>query len=150
MSHAYTKLLSHCVFSTKDRRPLLKGSVSEKINAYMAGIARNHDMHLVRAGGTADHRHLLLDLKPTTNVCDAIRVIKANSSKWLHETFPEVGGFGWQTGYAAFSVSESARAKVIAYIDGQEQHHRKMTFEEELMALLDRHGISHDAIQVRR
>ena len=139
-------LLFHCVFGTKQRRSLLKGQVLGKINAYMAGIARNHDMHLVRAGGMDNHRHLLLELKPTTNVCDAIRLIKANSSKWLHETFPEIGEFGWQNGYGAFTVSESARAKVIAYINGQKRHHRTMTFEEELMTLLIRHGIPYDML----
>ncbi len=81
MTHSLTKLLFHCVFSTKGRRQILKGYLSEKVNAYIAGIARNHKAHLIRAGGTSDHRHLLLDLQPTTNVCDIIRLIKANSSK---------------------------------------------------------------------
>ena len=145
MGHSLTKLLFHCVFSTEGRRPILKGLVSDKINAYIAGVARNHDAHLIRAGGTADHRHLLLELKPTTNVADAMRVIKANSSKWLHENFPDCLGFGLQTGYAAFSVSESARPKVVEYIDSQEEHHRRMTFHDELVALLRRHGVSFDA-----
>ena len=107
----------------------------------MAGIASNHNAHLIRAGGIADHRHLLLELKPATNVSDIIRIIKANSSKWLRETVPE---FGWQTGYSAFTVSASAREKVISYIDDQEEHHLKLTFEQELIILLERHGIAHD------
>ena len=106
MSHTYTKLLYHCVFSTKDRRPLLRGQIDERVNRYIAGIARNHEAHLVRAGGVEDHRHLLLELRPTTTVADALRLIKTNCSKWMHETWPELGGHGWQTGYAAFSVSE--------------------------------------------
>ena len=144
MGHSLTKLLVHCVFSTKGRRALLKGESSEKLNAYMAGIAHNHGAHLIRAGGTDDHRHLLLDLRPATSVADIVRFIKANSSKWLHETYPETAGHGWQTGYAAFTVSESMRASVIDYINNQENHHRKMTFEEELIAILDRHGIGYD------
>jgi len=142
MSHSHAKILVHSVFSTKERRALLKGDISAHINAFMAGVARNHGGHLIRAGGVEDHRHLLLDVEPTTNVADLLRFIKTNSSKWLHETYPQVGGFGWQTGYSAFSVSESLRERVIAYIDGQEQHHKRMKFEDELKALLERHGIS--------
>ena len=144
MSHSLTKILIHCIFSTEGRRELLKGEISTRINAYMAGVARNHGGHLIRAGGTADHRHLLLAIEPTTCVADLVRFIKANSSKWLHETYPQVGRLGWQTGYAAFSVSESIRPRVVAYIDGQEEHHRRMTFEEELRAILSRHGVSLD------
>ncbi|MCK5269706.1 MAG: IS200/IS605 family transposase [Sedimentisphaerales bacterium] len=144
MSHTFSKLFFHCVFSTKGRCPLLKGDISDKINAYMAGIAGNHNAHLIRAGGIADHRHLLLELKPATNVSDIIRIIKANSSKWLRETVPDMAVFGWQTGYSAFTVSASAREKVVSYIDGQEEHHRKLTFEQELIILLERHGIAHD------
>jgi len=150
MSHTYTKLLFHCVFSTKDRRPLLKGDLSGKIDAYLAGIARNHNMHLVRSGGTADHRHLLLELKPVTSVAEAMRIMKTNSSKWLGETCPQLRGWGWQEGYSAFSVSLSACGKVVAYIDGQEEHHKTMTFEEELVALLKRHGVEFDLDDVLR
>ena len=121
MSHSLTKLLFHCVFSTKDRCAFLRGPIDDKVNRYMAGIAKNHGARLIRAGGTADHRHLLLELRPTTNLADIVRFIKANSSKWLHETFPEIGGWGWQSGYAAFSVSQSLRDKVVAYIDNQEE-----------------------------
>lgn len=144
MSHSHTKLLFHCVFSTKDRRPLLKGNVAGKIDRYMAGIAKNHDAHLIRAGGAADHRHLLLELKPTTNVADIVRVIKANVSKWMHENWPELGGYGWQAGYSAFSVSLSQVDRLVAYIDGQEEHHKRQDFSEELARLLKLHGIEAD------
>jgi REP element-mobilizing transposase RayT len=144
MAHTFTNLLCHCVFSTKERRALLKGEIAERIDPYMSGIASNHGMHLVRSGGTPDHRHLLLDLAPTMSVSEAMRVVKANSSKWLHETFPALHGLGWQEGYSAFSVSESAREKVVAYIDAQQDHHKKMSFVTELIALLDRHGIQFD------
>ena len=141
MSHSLTKLLFHCVFTTKERRPLLRSPIHDNVNRYIAGIAKNHDTHLIRAGGTADHRHLLLELKPTTNVADIVRIIKANSSKWLHENFPELGGWGWQTGYAAFSVSQSLRDRVVSYIDNQQEHHKHQSFDDELATLLARHGI---------
>ncbi len=141
MSHSHTKLLFHCIFSTKGRRMLLKGPVADKVNRYMAGIARNHDAHLIRAGGAPDHRHLLLELKPTTNVADIARIIRANVSKWMHENWPELGGYGWQTGYSAFSVSLSQIDRLVAYIDGQEEHHKRQNFSEELARLLELHGI---------
>jgi len=144
MSHSFSKLFFHCVFSTRDRRLFLKGDISDKINAYIAGIVRNHNAHLVRAGGIANHRHLLLELKPTTNICDVLRVIKANSSKWIRENFPQMATFCWQTGYSAFTVSASAIEKVTSYIDSQEEHHKKLTFEQELIILLERHGIVYD------
>ena len=144
MSHSLTKLLFHCTFSTDGRRAILTEEISRKVNAYMAGIVRNIGAHLIRAGGTADHRHLLLELKPTANIADVQRVTKCNSSKWLHETFPATGNVGWQRGYAAFTVSESARERVIAYIDNQGIHHGKMSFEEELALLLARHRVQYE------
>ena len=148
IAHTYTKLIFHCIFGTKERRPLLSGEIDDKTNAYMFGIARNHNMHLVRAGGAEDHRHLILELKPAMGVPEALRLIKTNSSKWMRETFPQLHGWGWQEGYSAFSVSESALPKVIEYVDRQAEHHRRMSFEEELKALLDRHGVEYDPTAV--
>jgi REP element-mobilizing transposase RayT len=148
MSHAFSKLLCHCTFSTKQRRPLLTPQIGDRVNRYLAGIARESHMHLLRGGGVADHRHLLLELKPAMSVSDAMRLLKTNSSRWLRENFPEGSDFSWQEGYAAFSVSMSAAEEVVAYIDRQESHHRRMTFEEELKALLDRHKVAYDAQHV--
>ena len=144
MAHATTRILVHCVFSTKDRRPLLTDAVSDRVNRYMAGIAANHKMHLLRAGGSADHRHLLLQMRPPMESSQAMRVIKANTSRWIKETYPDLRGFAWQTGYAAFSVAAFGFQPVIAYIDRQAQHHRKLTFEDELVELLKRAGIEYD------
>jgi putative transposase len=144
MAHASTKVLVHFVFSTKDRRPFLTEPVSDRLNRYVAGIATNHKMHLLRAGGTADHRHLLLQLRPPVDTSEAMRVIKANSSRWVKETFAELRAFSWQTGYSAFSVAAFGFRPVIAYIDRQAQHHRKLTFEEELIGLLKRAEIEYD------
>ena len=144
MPHTLTRIVLHCVFATKRRRAFLADPISEKLNPYLAGIARNHHMHLLRAGGTPDHRHLLLQLRPRISTGEAMRVIKAHSSRWLRETFPALATFAWQAGYAAFAVSRSAEAAVTEYIDRQPDHHRGMTFEEELLALLKRHGVDHD------
>jgi len=116
----------------------------EKLYAYMHGIVENLGGRLHRAGGTADHIHLLAELKNDVSVAEAVGKIKANSTKWIHEEFADSHNFAWQTGYAAFSVSVSAMDDVIRYIDNQEEHHRKTTFEEELAEFLKRHGIQYD------
>jgi len=141
MGHAFTRILIHCVFSTKYRRPWLSAEISGRLDAYLSGVAREHGLHLLRAGGIADHRHLLFDLQPSVSVSDAVRAMKANSSRWLKQTFPDCRAFEWQRGYSAFAVSYSARESVVTYIDAQAEHHRKLTFDEELRLLLSKHDI---------
>jgi putative transposase len=149
MSHTFTKLLYHCVFSTKGRCSLIGDPVSDRLNAYLAGVASNNDILLIRAGGVRDHRHLLLQMPPTMTVADAVGKLKANSSRWVKQTFPRLQDFAWQGGYAAFSVSPSNIDAVAEYIDGQEKHHARRTFDQELLALLDRHGIPYDPQYLR-
>ena len=91
-----------------------------------------------------DHVHLLVSLDRQVAIADALRIIKANSSRWVHETFPTLSGFAWQAGYGAFAVSYSHLDRVKAYLPRQAQHHRRMTFQEEFLAFLQRHGISYD------
>ena len=110
----------------------------------MGGIARANKMKALAIGGVADHVHLLLSLPATMNIAKAIQLIKAGSSKWVHESFRKQQKFAWQDGYAAFSVSASQVAKTIRYIANQKEHHRKRSFEEEFIALLDKHGIEYD------
>ena len=144
MGHTYTKTLLHVVFSTKDRRPTMDERFRPRLYEYLAGVARNEFGHAIRLGGTADHLHGLVLLRPDVALSDAMRMWKSVSSKWVHETFEKTRDFAWQTGYAAFSVSPSNEEQVTAYIDGQAEHHRRQTFEEELIALLARHGIQYD------
>ena len=95
-------------------------------------------------GGTSDHAHLLISAHPQSSVADLMRCVKTNSSKWIHQTFPNLAAFAWQAGYAAFSVSHSNRAQVQSYIRQQEEHHRSMSFEEEFVEFLRRHGVHYD------
>ena len=143
MSHTYTNLLYHIIFSTKDRQPLLTDDIRPRTFAYMGGILRELDGIAILINGPADHVHLLAALPPTTGIADAMRVLKTNSSRWIHETFPN-SSFAWQTGYAAFSVSQSSVPAVRQYIERQEEHHRRITFQEEFVAFLKRHGIAYD------
>ena len=124
MSHSYAKLYYHCVFSTKDRVAFLEDELDEKVNGYIFGIVRQCEGYLIKAGGTSDHRHLLLELKPTVNVSDILRLIKTNSSKWIRSNFKQLSDFGWQVGYSAFTVSASGRDAVKSYIENQKEHHR--------------------------
>ncbi len=144
MAHTYSHLLYHVVFSTKDRATYVDEALRPRLHAYLGGIARQIGAASVLVGGTADHVHLLLSLPPATAVADALRVLKANSSRWVHGQGRERSSFAWQTGYAAFSVSRSATDAIKQYIASQEEHHRRMTFQEEFLALLRKHGIQYD------
>jgi REP element-mobilizing transposase RayT len=144
MAHTYSKLLLHAVFSTKERRPFIQEAWHDRLYKYIFGIAEELDAHLIRAGGVADHVHLVLQVRPAHAPADLIRVIKANSSKWVHETFPDQQHFAWQSGYSVFTVSSSQLETVVAYADNQAEHHRQRTFKEELLGLLAPHGIEYD------
>ena len=101
-------------------------------------------MKLVAIGGTIDHVHLLLTLPGTMSVSKALQWIKAGSSKWIHDTYPSLRDFQWQEGYGAFTVSISHVEEKIRYIHGQEEHHKKRTFEDEFKAFLRKHDIEYD------
>jgi REP element-mobilizing transposase RayT len=141
VSHTFSHLCFHCIFSTKDRRPSIPDELRHRLHRYIRGILRKIDAEPLAIGGISDHVHLLVRLPPALAVADAMRLVKTNSSKWLHETLPGHGDFSWQTGYAAFTVSASAIPDVVAYIDNQEEHHRTRTFDEEFEAFLARHGL---------
>jgi REP element-mobilizing transposase RayT len=143
VAHTFTHLLYHVVFSTKQREPWIDKELQPRLYEYLGGITDNLNGHPVIFGGIADHVHMLLYLPPTLAVSDALRVLKANSSKWVHETFPD-RRFAWQTGFGAFTVSRSQRNVVTDYISRQEAHHAERTFQEEFRELLNRHELEYD------
>ncbi len=144
MAHTFTNLLTHIIFSTKERCPFIDTELKAPLLAYMSGIVRELRGTTLTINGTADHVHFLLRLPPTLSLADAMRVIKTNSSRWVHAHWPSCSTFGWQTGYGAFSVSQSAVGEVVRYIAGQEEHHRQVSFQEELITYLKKHGIEYD------
>lgn len=144
MRHSYTTLHSHLIFGTKDRLPLIDQPIRERLFAYMGGIVRELRGTAVIVNGIADHVHLLVQLPAEVAIADCLRVVKTNSSRWVHETWPERRKFGWQTGYGASSVSLSQVPTVRAYIERQEQHHKKISFQEEFVAFLRKNGIEFD------
>jgi len=144
MAHPYTKVLVHCVFSTKERRKLIHPELQTQLFPYLGGIARTNGMTCLAAGGTEDHVHLLLALSATLPIAKAVQLIKGGSSKWVHEICPELSGFSWQEDYGAFTIGISQLERTRAYIHRQIEHHRVLTFEEEFIQFLSTHGTEYD------
>ena len=144
MPQSYASLHCHLIFSTKNREPSLSPTIQPRLFEYLGGILRAEDGRLIAAGGMPDHVHLLVSMGKQLSVADGVRIIKANSSKWVHETAPDLRGFAWQSGYGAFAVSHSQVEQVKACIANQADHHRTITFQEEFVRFLVRHGIDFD------
>ena len=144
MPQSFACLHAHLIFSTKNREPLLVGELPDRLYAYIGGILRDENGSLVAAGGMPDHVHLLISLGRESSMSELLQKIKANSSRWIHETFPNLKGFAWQTGYAAFAVSYSNIEKVTEYIAAQAEHHRTVSFQDEFLAFPRKHKIVFD------
>jgi putative transposase len=145
--HSYVSCLMHCVFATKERRPLIDASLQQHLWPYLGGIARENKMKALIIGGVQDHVHVLLSIPSTLSVAKSIQLLKGNSSKWIHGTFREQRLFEWQEGYGAFSIGISGVEDTTEYIKEQAAHHRKVTFAEELEVFLKKHGmecVEHD------
>lgn len=142
--HSFTSCLVHCVWSTKNREASLDSELRERLWPYLGGIARENKMKALAVGGTADHVHVLISLPATISVAKAIQLLKGNSSKWIHETFPTMRSFEWQEGYCAFSIGISAVDPTVAYIRNQTEHHRTRSFRKEFAAMLRKHGFTCD------
>ena len=144
MSGTHQQLLYHIVFSTKNRKPYLSDGHREKTFAYMAGIAKNLEGFALEIGGWVDHAHLLVRIPAKIAVSDFIGRLKASTSKHINDTSGKILKFGWQDGFGAFSVSVSQKDRVAAYIRNQIEHHRRESFQEEYIALLEKHEVEYD------
>lgn len=143
MPSTHTHLLYHLIFATKNREPLLSSDWRSQLHEYLGGTTRGLGGTPQGIGGVADHVHLLVGLKSTHCLADFMLELKKASSIWVRET-AGLAAFHWQEGYAAFTVSASAREAVQSYIDGQEEHHRVRTFREELIEYLRKSGVEYD------
>ena len=141
MPQSYCDLLYHIVFSTKSHRTWLKDDIDARLHEYIGGAIRSEGGIALIVNGTEDHIHLLAKIRQDKAVSEVVRAIKANSSKWIHKTFANCKDFAWQAGYGAFTVSVSQLQKVREYIQNQEEHHKKVSFREEFIALLKLHGV---------
>ena len=144
MANTYSNLFHHFVFSTKGRVDLIHRDIEERVWAYIGGIARQHGLAAIQIGGIEDHIHALTMSKPANSPSQIAQWLKGESSKWIHDAFPNLHGFGWQDGYGVFSVSKSNVAAVVEYITNQRRHHEKQTFEDEYVSLLRLHGVDYD------
>jgi len=144
MPQSLSYLLTHIVFTTKDRAPVLDSVVRPALHAYLATVARNVDCECFRGGGVADHVHLAVRLSRTITLAQLIEELKTSSSKWLKTQSPALAAFSWQRGYGAFSVGPSDLNALLHYIDSQEEHHRTRTFQDEYRAFLTKYNIAYD------
>ncbi len=142
MSHSYVQNNVHLVFSTKERRKLIPAEFQSALWAYVAGIYKKNEICVHAVGGMEDHIHSLIQIPSTLALAKTVLTIKSNSSRWARE---QIRGFEWQEGYGAFSVSASNLTVVQRYVRNQAAHHRKMSFEEEFVALLKKCGVEYDA-----
>jgi putative transposase len=144
MAQTLVRVLVHLIFSTKDRAPVIRPDIESELHAYLAGIANNLDSPCLAVNGTHDHVHMLLAQSKKLALAKLLEEVKKGSSKWIKTKGAAFQRFYWQDGYAAFSVSQSRVAAVEAYIAGQKEHHRKRTFQEELIQFLRKHGVEYD------
>ena len=144
MADTYTSLYYHVVFSTKNRVGHIKPEIEHRVWEYVGGIARENKMTALQVGGIEDHIHALVMAPAALSPSQIAQYLKGDSSKWIHEEFPELRGFAWQDGYGAFTVSKSNLPDVVRYIESQREHHRQKTFQEEYLDFLNKHGIDYD------
>jgi REP element-mobilizing transposase RayT len=144
MAQTLVKLYVHLVFSTKHRLPFIDPAVQDRLHGYMTGIVKNRDSKLVRIGGVEDHVHMLVLLSKNEPLADLLEHVKKDSSRWIKQQGSQFADFHWQDGYSGFSVSESGVQRCIEYINNQRQHHTRLTFKEELVILLKKHGMEYD------
>ena len=144
MGHTYSHVLLQVIFGVKDRQSGFCEKMRSKLLRHLRGIADNLSVVTVAHNAVDDHVHSLLGVKPSLAPSDVVNKLKANSSRWMHQSFPSMRSFAWQTGSSAFSVSPSAVPKVTEYIKTQASHHRRISYREEVEAFLKRHGVEFD------
>ncbi len=144
MPQSLSRILVHLVFSTKNREPVITPAVQTELHPYLAGVLDNIDCPSLQVGGVADHVHLFFGLSRKRTIAEIVEKLKTSSSKWIKGKDAGLADFHWQSGYGAFSVSQSDADAVVTYIQKQALHHRKMTFQEEYRRLLERYGVAFD------
>lgn len=144
MPQSLSRVLVHLVFSTKNRERFLSPAIQSELHPYLAGTLDNIECPSLQVGGIEDHVHLLFGLSRTRTIAEVAEVVKTSSSKWIKSKGPSFGQFHWQSGYGAFSVSQSNASAVVAYIRDQAQHHKKLTFQDEFRRILEKYLVRYD------
>jgi putative transposase len=138
------QVLVHLIFSTKNREPFLLDEVRPELHPYMATVLKANECPAILMNSVEDHAHVLFHLSKNRALCDVIESLKKDSSKWIKTKGRPYRNFHWQSGYGAFSVSQSNVAQVVRYIEKQKEHHRRRTFQEEFRAFLKRYQVPYD------
>jgi putative transposase len=140
----YTQILYQIVFSTKNREQTLFKPNREELYKYIWGVLKNKNCHLYRIGGVADHIHIVTHIHPSISLASLVKDIKLSSSEHIKalKLFPDFAG--WQNGYGGFTYSFKDKDRLIEYVKNQEEHHKIITFKDELIELLEEHGIAFD------
>ena len=138
MSQSLVDIILHLVFSTKERRPWIKPDVEEELYQYICGVGRNLGCPIIKINGVEDHIHVLIQLGRTIPISKLISEMKASSSRWIKTKGDHYKDFSWQGGYGGFSVSRPNLEGAKKYLSLQKEHHKTMTFKEELLAMLKR------------
>ncbi|WP_027419628.1 IS200/IS605 family transposase [Crocinitomix catalasitica] len=143
MANTYTQLYFHIVICVKSRRCLIAEDWEVELHKYMTGIITNRNQKLMIINGVQNHVHLLIGTKPDCNLSDLIRDVKSHSSKWVNEKGFLNKKFEWQLGFGGFTVSQRGVKYVIKYIENQKEHHKKKSFKEEYIALLEHYEVEY-------
>ena len=144
MPQSLSRILVHLIFSTKNRVAVLTPDIQKELYPYLAVVLRENNCPALKVGGFIDHTHLFFGLSRTLSIAQVVETVKTSSSKWIKTKGAEFSQFHWQGGYGSFSVSQSEAETVIRYIENQEEHHRKMTFQEEFRKFLERYQVPYD------
>jgi putative transposase len=144
MPQSLSKLYVHLIFSTQHREPLLVPSVRGPLRAYLATVLKNQDCPALKIGGTSDHAHLLFRLSKNLALADVVEKVKTSSSRWIKTQAGTLLSFYWQNGYGGFSVSPAEVDSVAAYIEGQEEHRRRVSFQDEYRRFMKEYGVEYD------
>ena len=140
--HSYSRCWIHLIWSTSRRERVLHGEIAVRVSNYIAAIAESNGIYMRAIHVNSDHVHSLIDVPPTRSVDDVAKLLEGSSSRWINASGSLMGHFRWARGYGAFSVSASVLDDVIAYIEGQDEHHRVRTFAEEYEAFARRYGLA--------
>ena len=144
MAQSLAEIVVHLIFSTKNRRPLILPDVRGKLEGYLVGVLANLDSPSLMVKAVADHVHVLFMISRKRALAEIVEELKKSSSKWVKTRGAQYADFYWQSGYGAFSVSESVIEDVKRYIEGQDEHHQTVSFQDEFLAFLARHGVDYD------
>lgn len=144
MPQSLSKVYVHLVFSTKRRYPFIDNVIQERLWEYLGGICKGLECNPIQIGGYQDHVHVLCLLSKKVTQMKLVEEVKKQSSKWIKTIDDRYEKFYWQDGYGIFSVNPSELERVIQYIKNQEEHHKKRTFKEELVAFLNKYQVAYD------